>query len=353
MLRDHTAERPVGVWLRRGVLGLIAALVVEYGVLPQLVGARSALDLVADVSPRTLLVALALEAASLLCYTAFTRSVLGRQGGLSFWTSLRIDLTGLGVSHVVPGGGATAAGLRFKLLTHAGVSARDAVTTTAIQTAVGICALIVVFTSGVALSLGSHNDHPVFAVAGVIALTVVLLVAGSSTALLRAPDRTRAVVRRIAARVPRLDVGATDRLVLGFATRVRELVSDRLLATRTAVWGFSNWLLDAACLWTCLRAFGWTESLGPLLAVYGLVNLLALLPVTPGGLGIVEGVLVPSLVAFGSLHAIALIGVLTWRLVEFWLPIPVSWVTYLSLRTGVFHDRDLEHRLMPTGRVAT
>jgi hypothetical protein len=54
--------------------------------------------------------------------------------------------------------------------------------------------------------------------------------------------------------------------------------------------------------------------------------------------------------SFGSPHAIALIGVLTWRLVEFWLPIPISWFTYLSLRTGVFHDRDLEKRLLPTGQ---
>jgi hypothetical protein len=50
-------------------------LIAEYAVLPQLVGARAALDLLAHVSPTTLLVALILESASLLCYTALTRSV--------------------------------------------------------------------------------------------------------------------------------------------------------------------------------------------------------------------------------------------------------------------------------------
>lgn len=53
-MHDDSAERPARPWLRRSVLLLLAALVVEYGVLPLLVGARSALDLVADVSPSIL-----------------------------------------------------------------------------------------------------------------------------------------------------------------------------------------------------------------------------------------------------------------------------------------------------------
>ena len=56
-----------------------------------------------------------------------------------------------------------------------------------------------------------------------------------------------------------------------------------------------RWLFDAASLWVFLRAFGQTPGLRGLLVGYGLAGILALLPLTPGGLGIVEGTLVSVL----------------------------------------------------------
>lgn len=52
----------------------------------------------------------------------------------------------------------------------------------------------------------------------------------------------------------------------------------------------------------------------------------------------IEGVLIPSLVGFGAPSTVALLGVVSWRLFEFWLPIPVAGLTYLSLRTQVTND---------------
>lgn len=64
------------------------------------------------------------------------------------------------------------------------------------------------------------------------------------------------------------------------------------------------------------------------------MSLLALLPVTPGGLGLVEGAAVPLLVSFGTPHGSALLGVLTWRLFGFWLTIPLGLLAYAWLRTS-------------------
>ena len=63
----------------------------------------------------------------------------------------------------------------------------------------------------------------------------------------------------------------------------------------------SNWLLDASCLYVCLAAYG-GPHLGPevVLTAYGFANLLGLLPLTPGGLGLVEGSLIPLLIALGG-----------------------------------------------------
>ena len=62
--------------------------------------------------------------------------------------------------------------------------------------------------------------------------------------------------------------------------------------------------------------------------------MLAAIPVTPGGLGVVEAVLVPSLVAFGATRGTAIVAVICYRLVNFWLPIPVGAGAYLSLRVA-------------------
>ena len=96
-------------------------------------------------------------------------------------------------------------------------------------------------------------------------------------------------------------------------------------------------LLDALALWCSVRAFG--HSLGPvgLIVAYGLANVAAALPLTPGGLGIVEGILVPTLVALQTTRGIAILGVLTWRLFSFWLPIPIGLACYAPLATH--HDK--------------
>jgi len=69
---------------------------------------------------------------------------------------------------------------------------------------------------------------------------------------------------------------------------------------------------------------------------YGLANVLAAIPITPSGLGAVEGALIPTLVWFHVPTATAIFGVLAYRLVNFWLPVPAGALAYLSLRaTGL------------------
>lgn len=336
--------RPRRRWLRRGVLVLVTVLLVEYVVLPQLVGAREAVDLLLEADPVVLLAALALEIGGLLAYSALTRSVLRPTGRPPYDVLLRIDLTGYGASHVIPGGGATAAALRYRLLTHAGVDRRDAVTGTAIQTAVGIGGLVLVFVAGLGAVVSRGEDLALFGTAGAVALGFVAGTALVLVALLHDPVMVRVGAAAVLARLPRAGgaAPAVDRVLVGLSSQVRVLLQDRRRLGWVCLFAVGNWLLDAAALWTCLHAFGHTPDIGLLLAVYGLVNLVALLPVTPGGLGIVEGILVPALITFGAAPAAALLGVLTWRLVQFWLPIPVAGVTYLSLRWGTFHDRDAE-----------
>ena len=74
---------------------------------------------------------------------------------------------------------------------------------------------------------------------------------------------------------------------------------DHRLLLRTTAWASANWVLDAASLWVFVAAFGHRLNVDELLVAYGLANLLGGLPVTPGGLGVIEGFLIPALVGLG------------------------------------------------------
>lgn len=331
------------LWLRRGGLLILSIVVVEYLVLPQLIGASDDISLLASAQPGLLAVALALEACSLACFTALTRATLP-VGCPRFWTLIRIDLTGYGVSHVMPGGGATAAAFRYRLLTRAGVSGEDAFAGATVQTAAALVMLIGLFFSGIVLSLQTTALQSSYVVAGSVALGLLLALAVVAFLLTTREEQTLARVHRLASRLSAGGAAGLERAVSGLAHHLDILAHDKVLLTRTVGWAVTNWLLDAACLWFCLRAYGFSGPVGPLLALYGAVNLLAMLPITPGGLGVVEGVLIPAVVALGAGAPVALLGVLTWRLLQYWLPIPLAALTYGSLRLGVLrHVRSRVH----------
>ena len=142
------------------------------------------------------------------------------------------------------------------------------------------------------------------------------------------------------ARKLRLDPERAAEVVERLADRLRDLLDDKVLLRRVAIWGTLNWLLDAASLWVFLYAFGGTLSLDGLLVSFGLANLFAAIPITPGGLGIVEGIYIPTLVAFGVPPSVAALGVPIYRLAQYWLPTLLGGVSYLTLRVGPVSPSD-------------
>jgi Lysylphosphatidylglycerol synthase TM region len=101
---------------------------------------------------------------------------------------------------------------------------------------------------------------------------------------------------------------------------------------QSLTWASLNWLLDAASLWCFIAAFGGYPNPVGLFAAYGIANVLGAIPVTPGGLGIIDTVTPVLLVGFGLTRSVATLGVLGWRLVNFWLPIPTGALAYVSLK---------------------
>jgi uncharacterized protein (TIRG00374 family) len=333
-------------WLRRGIVVLVVALLAEYFVLPQLIGAHEALSRVRGADAFLVAVALACEAGALMAYTGLTQAILDGSR-VSYWRQLRIDLTGYGVGHVVPGGGATAAGLRYRLMTSAGIRPADAVACTAIEGAAELTALVFIFACGVALAAPHPGRHPFVVAAALIATALTGGIALLAVALRRYPARLRTLARSASRMIPFVAASSADVAVKRLADRAHRVTADVRSLGEVTAWALVNWLLDAMCLWMSLRAFGHAAPVGTLLVVYGIANLIALLPITPGGLGLVEGVVIPALVSFGTARGVAVLGVLTWRLIAFWLPIPVSWATAASLSRDVEAARHGHHPVGP------
>jgi hypothetical protein len=149
--------------------------------------------------------------------------------------------------------------------------------------------------------------------------------------LTRGQQRASRVVRRVAGRIRFLDADRTTALVERLAARFAVLMQDRSLTRQAIGWAAANWLLDAASLWVFVAAFSHFISPVDLLMAYGLANILAAIPITPGGLGVVEFVLVSMITGFGPTAGQALSAVLAYRAVNFWLPIPFGGLAYASL----------------------
>lgn len=315
-----------------GVSAFLLVLVLEYLVLPQLGGFSKSLHQLDKVRVGYLLAGFVLEACALVAYAQLTRAVLP-PGGPGRGRLLRIDLSTLALSHVIPGGTAGGAALSYRLITQEGVSGADTGFAIAMQGAGSAVVLNVLFWVALLISLFLRGYNPIYAVAAGAGVLLMATFAAVVVSLTRGHRRLVDLARRLAAGVPFVDGDHLADAISRFSGRLRAFAAQPSVLRRAVLWAAANWLFDAASLWVCLLAFHTVLSPVYLLVAYGLANILAVIPVTPGGLGIIEGVLVPTLVGFGVPNkSIALLAVLIYRFFNFWLPIPVGGSCYLSLR---------------------
>lgn len=307
------------------------ALVVEYLLVPQIAGTRNSWHLLLAADLPWIGLAAGAEVVSLLCYAALTQQLLPVPYRPSFGRVLRIDLSTLAVSHVVPAGSAVGLGLGYRLLTAAGVPGADAATAKATQAVGSALVLNVILWLALVASIVKHGFSGVY---GPVALVGVLLLTAAATLLVLMRthrDQISSGLARTVGRLPGLRPDAVRGAVCAAADYLDNFTSDRSLLWRTAILATANWLFDALALWACVRAFGHTLGLDGALVPYGIANVLAALPFTPAGLGVVEAFLIPALVGFSVPRGIAILGVLAWRGFNFLLPIPIGLAAYLSL----------------------
>lgn len=330
-MQRRTAQ-VVWPWVKGVGLLLLVVLAVEYLAVYQLADVEESWRSAGRAAPVWLVAAFLAQAASLCCYSALTYRLLPEDDRPTYPVVLAIDLTGNGFSHVVPGGGAAAAGLRLRLQGREGVRMAAAMSATTVEYAITLLWLMAAFLIGLLIAVPTPSTHPLIKTVAMLLVVVALVFGGLVAVVMARPDELAEVTHRLAKRLPFVSAESLERVVRTLIDQVRVLMRDPRAGAGAILWGLGYWGFDAACLYLSLLAFGVAANVGGLVTTYALVGLVALLPLTPGGLGLVEGIAVPVLASFGTPHSVALLGVLTWRLFGFWLAIPLALLTYLWLR---------------------
>jgi uncharacterized protein (TIRG00374 family) len=305
--------------------------VFEYLVIPQFASARNSLHLLTQLNPFIVALGIGLEILAIYAYVELTRTVLYPYAP-SRYNTLRVNLAGLAIGHVVPGGTAPAGALAYRILNELGVPKDTNAFGLAAQGSGSAVVLNVIFWLALVISIPLHGVNPAYGFAALAGVFLLLAFFGTILLITRGQRHADAWLRTIARRIPAMNPDNISVLLAKVADRIKLLISNRRNLWWAFTWATLNWLFDAACLWVFLWAFGVVLSPDDLLVAYGLANVLAAIPITPAGLGVVEGVLISTLVGFGAPHDQAILAVLAYRLVNFWIPIPIGGIAYASLQ---------------------
>ena len=356
-----TEQRPAGVhgWLSRrrllvAAVFIVLSLVALYFLVPKLAGLHQTWGRLRQGDPLWLAVAAGMELLSIAGYAVLFRTVFGRGIPRLDWrASVQIPLAGIAAIRLFAAAGAGGVAVTAWALGRAGMEAHTIacrmVANLIVQYAVYLGALVVF---GFGLGVGVLPGHGPFEltvvpallslVGAALVLTAVLVPADVQRRLRRVtsgPRWWRRLIERIAAAPAALGAGARTAV---------ELVGERRpgLLGAIAYWGF-----DIAALGCSFRAFGGHPAVAVLILGYFLGTLGSLLPL-PGGIGGVEGAMIGVFVAFGIGGGQAIVAVLAYRGISFWLPTLPGVAGYLALRRTV---RRWEHSppslLLPTDRV--
>ncbi len=165
----------------------------------------------------------------------------------------------------------------------------------------------------------------------IVAVLILALVMGLIFVQERAAVRVISAALRLSRRLtgwPRGELATNIDRIIHRLMRVR--LSPAQVAAALAL-ALANWLLDCGCLALSFLAVGAPVPWKGLLLAYGAGQLAANLPITPGGLGVVEGSLTIAIVAYGGAAGSTVVAVLLYRFISFWLILPIGWAAWAWL----------------------
>lgn len=315
----------VGPAKRRGLAGQLVLLALTaigfYVVWPSLLETFSAWPELLEVRPEWLVLMLVLEVASFVCFWILLRLTLHTTEWFGIATS---QVAGNAFSRIVPGGAVAGAALQLRMMVSAGF---DSTRSASALTAISLLSTATVFAMPVLVLPGIIGGAPVragLAQAAWIGVVAFVILVGVGALLLFTDRPLRTIARWIQGlrnrfrkkRPPIEDLEA--RLIEERDDILAQLGSRWWEALMSSV---GKWMFDYLALLAALAAVGADPRPSLVMLAFVGASVLAMIPITPGGLGFVEAGLTGMLTLAGVPAAAATLATLAYRLISYWIPI--------------------------------
>jgi len=309
-------------------VGLGVTAVSIYLIIPSIVATFSSWPELQRLQEGTLLIMAGLTLLSLVSFWILLGLCLRSTAWVLMSTS---QLSSAAIARVVPGGSATATAVQYRLLNDAGIDKATVGTGLTVATLLnfGVLFAMPVF-SLPAIVFGPPIDSAL--VNGAIAAAISFVAAAILSAFFLGFDRPLIalgnIIDRIARRLGRLSPDATPRAERLVASRdlIRSYLADRWYWVVLA--SFGKWGFDYLALVMAVKGTGHEDTSSVLLLAFVTASLLGRIPLTPGGLGFVEAGLTGTLILAGLSAGDAATATLAYRLISYWLPIPLGALAY-------------------------
>ncbi len=319
--------------------GVFAVSIVAflYLVLPKLAGVGQDVKRIEKGDKWWVAVGVAFEVISFGGYVVLFRTVFARGPSRISWrVSYQITMAGLVATRLFAAAGAGGIALTAWALRRSGMPPRlvacRMVAFMALLYAVYAASLLI---DGVALATGAFPGGGSFAITVVPAIAgfVLFVVTGAIAFLPKDLERRLHAWAAGPGRLPHMfdRGGAAPALAASGVRTAMDLIRERRPGVLGAVvW----WTFDILVLWAMFHAFGTPPPLSVIWMCYFVGTLANLLPL-PGGLGGVEGGMIGAFAAFGVSFDLAVLAVLSYRAISFWLPTIPGGIAYFQLRKTV------------------
>ena len=314
--------------VKNGVVVGIAGVAI-YLVFPSITEVLASWPRLSTLQPVWFALAIAFEVGHFICTFGLQRLALRTKAWFPVVTS---QLASNAVSLIVPGGAAMGAAVQFRMLAVSGLDTGTTVGGLAAFSLLGVGGLLalplfalpVIVVGGPTTSRGLVNAAILGAVGFVVFAGFGALVLATDAPLRwagRFVQRVRNLVLR--KRPPLRDL---DKTLVDQRNLIRDVLGTQWW--RAVLLSAGRLALDYLCLLAALRATGSHPRPSLILVAYAVAGIIGLIPITPGGLGIVEASLTGLLVLAGVSSSSAVLATLTYRLASYWVPLAVGPLAY-------------------------
>ena len=334
---------------RRRLIGFVTVLVLGivaiYVVFPKVAGFEDSLEKMDEATWYWIVVAVGFNFAAFGAYVMLFRGVLGGTIAervyerLDTRASYQITMAGLAATRIFSAAGVGGIVVTYWALRKAGMERRRAA-----SRMVAFLALTYVFYLGALIIFGVllrtgvlPGAHPSggtivpAAIAGVVLVVLGLVALIPGDVERRLSDFAKGY--RGARFAGRLGSGPAT-LATGIRTAIAYVRHpSRGFAAIVGALGF--WAANIGILWASFEAYGGDVPFGVMVQGFFVGMAANLIPSPAGGVGSVDAGMIAAFVLFGIPTATVFAAVLTYRVIAFWLPIPLGIIAYIQLRSTV------------------